>query len=45
LESWRDAICAYASQVSMLFETDEGMRVKIRQYWSENKGMRLWSFG
>jgi LmbE family N-acetylglucosaminyl deacetylase len=45
LESWQEAIGAYASQVSLLFETDEVRRAKIRQYWLENKGIRLWSFG
>jgi LmbE family N-acetylglucosaminyl deacetylase len=45
LASWQEAIRAYASQLGMLFESDEVMRAKIRQYWSENKGIKLWSFG
>lgn len=43
LTSWQDAIAAYTSQMVMLFETPEAMREKIRQYWSENNGIRLWS--
>jgi LmbE family N-acetylglucosaminyl deacetylase len=45
LASWQEAVGAYASQLGMLFETDEAMRAKIRQYWSENKGICLWTFG
>ncbi len=41
---WQDAIAAYSSQMSMLFESPEVMRAKIRQYWAENKGIRLWTF-
>ncbi len=44
LKSWQDAIEAYSSQMGMLFESPEVMRAKIRQYWSENNGIRLWSF-
>jgi len=40
---WQDAIAAYASQMEMLFESPEAMRAEIRQYWSENSGIRLWS--
>ena len=40
---WQDAIAAYASQMGMLFENPETMRAKIRQYWSEYNGIRLWS--
>jgi hypothetical protein len=43
LTSWQDAIAAYTSQMEMLFETPDAMREKIRQYWSENNGIRLWS--
>lgn len=44
LKSWQDAIEAYSSQMGMLFESPDVMRAKIRQYWSENNGIRLWSF-
>ncbi len=44
LKSWQDAIAAYSSQMGMLFESPDVMRAKIRQYWSENNGIRLWSF-
>jgi LmbE family N-acetylglucosaminyl deacetylase len=45
LASWQDAIAAYASQMGMLFDNPEAMRAKIRQYWSENSGIRLWHSG
>ena len=41
---WQDAIAAYASQIGGLFESPDAMRAKIRQYWVENGGLRLWSF-
>ncbi len=44
LSLWQDAIAAYTSQMSMLFASPEVMRAKIRQYWAENSGIRLWSF-
>jgi LmbE family N-acetylglucosaminyl deacetylase len=43
LASWQGAIEAYSSQMGMLFESPEAMRAKIRQYWAENTGIRLWS--
>jgi hypothetical protein len=43
LNLWQDAIAAYSSQMSMLFASPEDMRAKIRQYWAENSGIRLWS--
>jgi len=44
LSLWQDAIAAYTSQIEMLFEGEEAMREKIKQYWAENSGIRLWSF-
>ncbi len=43
LRSWQDAIAAYESQISSLFDSPEAMRAQIRQYWSENSGIRFWS--
>jgi len=43
VSSWLDAISAYESQISGLFESPEHMRSKIQQYWSEYIGIRLWS--
>lgn len=40
---WQDAIAAYASQIGTLFESPQAMRARIRQYWAENNGIRLWS--
>lgn len=45
LKSWQDAIAAYTSQIGMLFESPDAMRDQIRQYWSENDGISLWSKG
>ncbi|MDP1545613.1 MAG: PIG-L family deacetylase [Anaerolineales bacterium] len=42
LASWQEAIEAYASQISSLFDSPEAMREQIRQYWAENRGIRLW---
>ena len=43
LRSWQEAIAAYESQISSLFESPDHMRSQIRQYWSENNGIPLWS--
>ncbi|MBI5963121.1 MAG: hypothetical protein HY863_06585, partial [Chloroflexi bacterium] len=45
LRSWQDAIAAYASQISSLFESPEAMREQIKKYCEENGGLRLWSIG
>lgn len=42
LRSWQEAIAAYESQISSLFEGPEEMRGQIHQYWAENGGIRLW---
>lgn len=44
LKRWQEAILAYESQISSLFDSPEHARSQIRQYWSENNGIRLWSF-
>ncbi len=43
LGAWQEAIAAYESQISSLFESPEHMRSQIRQYWSDNNGICLWS--
>jgi LmbE family N-acetylglucosaminyl deacetylase len=43
LQSWQDAVAAYESQISSLFDSPEDMREKIRQYGSESSGFHLWS--
>jgi len=43
LKHWQDAISAYESQISSLFDGLEGMRSQIHQYWKDNDGLRLWS--
>jgi len=43
LTFWQDAVAAYASQISSLFDSPDDMREKIRRYWSENNGICLWS--
>lgn len=44
LRSWQEAIAAYASQITVLFESPELMREKMRAYWSEHQGIRFWEF-
>jgi LmbE family N-acetylglucosaminyl deacetylase len=43
VRSWQDAIAAYESQLSGLFDSPAVMRAQIEQYWSEYIGIRLWS--
>ncbi len=43
LRSWLEAVSAYESQLSGLFDDSEDMESKIQQYWSEYLGIRLWS--
>ena len=43
LKSWQDAIAAYESQISSLFDSSDAMREQIKSYWAENSGLRLWS--
>jgi hypothetical protein len=43
LKSWQEAIDAYESQLSTLFDSPEAKRAQIYQYWSEYIGIRLWS--
>jgi len=42
LKIWQDAIEAYDSQLSILFDSPENMRKEIHRYWAEQKGIRLW---
>jgi LmbE family N-acetylglucosaminyl deacetylase len=42
LLSWQEGIAAYASQISSLFPSVEGMYEKIANYWQACKGVRLW---
>ena len=44
LRSWQDAIAAYESQISSLFDSPDAMRMQIQQYWAENRGVQFWSF-
>jgi hypothetical protein len=43
LISWQEAVAAYESQISSLFDSSDAMRDQIRSYWAENRGLRLWS--
>lgn len=43
LRSWVDAVMQYESQLSTLFESPEKMREQIRQYCSDNGGIRFWT--
>ncbi len=42
LVAWFQAIEAYRSQLSTLFESLDSMRERLRAYWSEAGGIRLW---
>jgi LmbE family N-acetylglucosaminyl deacetylase len=44
LRSWQDASAAYMSQISTLFGSEQDLRDKLQSYWSEQRGIRLWSF-
>lgn len=43
MDAWLRAIEAYRSQLSTLFESRDSMRERMRGYWSETGGIRLWS--
>lgn len=43
LRVWQEAVAAYESQISSLFDSSDHMRSQIQQYWLENGGIRLWS--
>ena len=43
VRSWGEAVAAYESQISSLFDGLEGMNSQIRQYSEQNGGIRLWS--
>ncbi len=40
---WQEGILAYASQMTMLFESPDVMREKVRKYRDEGGGVRLWT--
>lgn len=42
---WQDAIAVYASQIEVLFGTEEMMRTGIELYWQVNCGIQLWRPG
>ena len=43
LKSWQDAVAAYESQISSLFNDIEHMRSQIREYWEKYGGIPLYS--
>jgi hypothetical protein len=43
LGGWQEAIAAYESQISSLFDSSDAMREQIRSYWAEKNGLDLWS--
>lgn len=45
LNAWLDGISSYKSQIEILFGDDEKMQTDIRNYWSREKGIRLWQGG
>jgi len=44
LRSWLEAVNAYSSQLSTLFESPERLLEAIRNYWEEHGGIRLYSY-
>jgi LmbE family N-acetylglucosaminyl deacetylase len=42
LGSWQEAILAYSSQLSTLFESPDQVRELIRNYWTDKGGIGLW---
>jgi LmbE family N-acetylglucosaminyl deacetylase len=42
LRAWQESIAAHKSQVGMLFENEDDMRQKIREYARQFEGLRLW---
>jgi LmbE family N-acetylglucosaminyl deacetylase len=43
LRAWKDAVAAYTSQISSLFDSVEDMEQKVEVYCRESGGVRLWS--
>ncbi len=43
LRVWQDAISAYESQISALFDSSDAMREQIQSYWAEKNSLGLWS--
>jgi hypothetical protein len=43
IRSWQEAVVAYESQISSLFDSSDAMRDQIKSYWAEKRGLRLWS--
>ncbi|MCX6100201.1 MAG: PIG-L family deacetylase, partial [Candidatus Bipolaricaulota bacterium] len=42
LASWQSGVAAYATQIPLLFETEEKMQEAIRVYWENQRGIRMW---
>ncbi len=40
--AWLEAIQAYTSQLSSLFESLDSMKERMSSYWGERKGIRFW---
>ena len=43
LSAWVEAVLAYKSQISMLFDSPDKVREEIRSYYSERGGFPVWS--
>jgi LmbE family N-acetylglucosaminyl deacetylase len=43
LVAWQEGVAAYKTQIGMLFETEEKMRIALREEWKARKGIRLWN--
>ena len=44
LRSWQEAVNAYSSQLSTLFDSPVALHEAIRSYYEKQAGIRLWNF-
>ncbi len=42
LSAWQDSIAAHTSQISSLFDNEQNMRQKIKEYLQSSAGLPLW---
>jgi hypothetical protein len=42
MKAWVTGVAAYASQMKMLFVTNDNIQPVMSGYWEREKGIRLW---
>jgi LmbE family N-acetylglucosaminyl deacetylase len=40
--AWQEAVLAYSSQLSTLFDGQDTLRARLRSYWEDKRGIDLW---